>query len=110
MLSSGLGETDVTRNIASFTSSIVGKDGGGILGSMSSTGNDAAVANNQITGNTNVHSLRKQAKDANKTGYLFNTGFPIIRVEHKLSTYGQAWDTTVKTTPMTAGLKYEGKK
>lgn len=108
MLSSTLGETDVTRNIASFTSSIVKE--GGMIGSMSSTGNDAAVANNQITGNTNIQSQRKQARDANQTGYLFNTGLPIIKVEHKLSTYGQNWDTTVKTVPITAGLKFEGKR
>lgn len=108
MLTSSLGETDVTRNIASFESSVV--KGGGIIGSMSSTGNDAAVANNQITGNTNVQSQRKQARDANQTGYLFNTGFPIIKVEHTLSTYGPNWTTTVKTVPITAGLKFEGKK
>ena len=106
MLSSSLGETDVTRNIASFESSVV--TGGGMIGSMSSTGNDAAIANNQITGNTNVASQRKQARDANQTGYLFNTGFPIIKVEHKLSTYGQAWDTTVKTVPTTSGLNFKG--
>lgn len=106
MLTSALGETDVTRNVKSFEGSVILE--GHMVGSMSSTGNDAAVANNQITGNTNVHSQRKQAQDANQTGYLFNTGFPIIRVEHKLSTYGQSWDTTVKTVPITAGLKFEG--
>lgn len=106
MLTSALGATDVTRNVKSFEGSVILE--GNMVGSMSSTGNDAAVANNQITGNTNVHSLRKQVRDANKTGYLFNTGFPIIRVEHKLSTYGQSWDTTVKTVPITAGLKFEG--
>ena len=78
MLDPTLGQTDVTRNISSFESSIV--VGGKMVGSMSSTGNDAAVANNQITGNTNVQSQRKQAQTADKSGYLFNTGFPIIRV------------------------------
>ena len=107
MLTSDLGETDVTRNVASFESSIV--KGGGIVGSMSSTGNDAAIANNQITGNTNVQSQRKRTNDAYKMGYLFNTGFPIIRVTHTLSTYGPNWTTTVKTVPMTTtGLKFEG--
>lgn len=106
MLDPTLGETDVTRNIASFTSSIV--VGGNMIGSMSSTGNDAAVANNQITGNTNVQSQRKQANTANKSGYLFNTAFPIIRVEHALSTYKGDWVTTVKTVPITGGLKFQG--
>lgn len=106
MLDPTLGETDVTRNIASFESSIV--VGGRTVGSVSSTGNDAAVANNQITGNTNVQSQRKQANTANKSGYLFNTAFPIIRVEHTLSTYKSDWTTTVKTVPITGGLKFEG--
>lgn len=106
MLDKNLGQTDVTRNIASFESSIV-KDGG-MIGSMSSTGNDAAVANNQITGNTNIASQRKGTQDAWKMGYLFNTGFPIIRVEHSLSTYGPNWTTTVKTVPTAGGIKFEG--
>ena len=106
MLTDTLGETDVTRNIASFEGSIV--KGGGMVGSMSSTGNDAAVANNQITGNTNVQSQRKMSTTAQKNGYLFNTGFPIIRVEHNLSTYSQNWTTTVKTVPITSGLIFEG--
>ena len=104
MLTDQIGETDVTRNVASFESSV--KRGGGMIGSMASTGNDAAVANNQITGNTNVQSQRKQRKQAEKGGYLFNTGFPIIRVEHNLSTYGPNWTTTVKTVPITAGVKF----
>lgn len=108
MLTDEIKETDVTKNIASFSSSIV--VGGGMLGSMFSTGNDAAVANNQITGNTNVQSQRKQKEKKNSNGYLFNTGFPIIKVEHILSTYGQEWTTIVKTTPMTAGLKFEDNK
>lgn len=104
MLTDQIGETDVTRNVASFQSSI--RRGGGMVGSMASTGNDAAVANNQITGNTNVQSQRKQRQQAEKGGYLFNTGFPIIRVEHNLSTYGPNWTTTVKTVPITAGVKF----
>lgn len=106
MLDPTLKETDVTRNIASFEGSI--KVSGGIVGSISSTGNDAAVANNQITGNTNVQSQRKMSDTAQKNGYLFNTGFPIIRVEHTLSTYGPNWTTTVKTVPITSGLRFEG--
>lgn len=106
MLEPTLGETDVTRNIASFEGSI--KVPGGIVGSMNSTGNDATVANNQITGNTNVQSQRKMSDTAKKNGYLFNTGFPIIRVEHSLSTYGPNWTTTVKTVPITSGLRFEG--
>lgn len=106
MLEETLGETDVTRNVASFEGSI--KTSGGIVGSMSSTGNDAAIANNQITGNTMVQALRKMTDTAWKNGYLFNTGFPIIRVEHNLSTYGPNWTTTVKTVPTTSGLRFEG--
>ena len=106
MLDASLGETDVTRNVASFEGSI--KVSGGFVGSMNSTGNDAAIANNQITGNTNVQSQRKMSDTAQKNGYLFNTGFPIIRVEHNLSTYGPNWTTTVKTVPITSGLRFEG--
>lgn len=108
MLDPTLGETDVTRNIASFEGSVIADNN--MIGSMSSTGNDAAVANNQITGNTNVHSQRKMSATSKKNGYLFNTGFPIIRVEHSLSTYNQNWTTTVKTVPITSGLIFEDKK
>lgn len=106
MLDKKLGATDVTRNVASFEGSITDKYGN-MVGSIASTGNDALIANNQITGNVIVQSLRKQAYNSDRGGYLFNTAFPIIRVEHTLSTYKQDWTTTVKTVPIVGGLKFE---
>lgn len=95
------------------------KAGGQLLGSASSTAQNAVYsATNQITG-TQVLASERQNKDAktrlqkaeiDKRGYMFNTGFPIIRVIHDLSTHGSNWSTTVRTVPMISGLNYGAKK
>lgn len=110
MLDKTIKETDVTRNIGGFEVSKANT--GDMLGSMASQTSLASFAANQITGNTFLAVLDAKAKsDSNQKGYLFNRGFPIFSVEHKLSTYGKDWTTTVKTIPtLGAGLQEEGKK
>ena len=81
-----------------------------MIGSMAGQTSFANFAINQITGNTFLANLANKASaDADKKGYLFNRGFPIISVEHKLSTYGKDWTTTVKTIPtLGAGVDIKG--
>lgn len=91
-------KTAVTRDISELTT--------GLLGSMATqTSGLSNYGNTQITGANAVAALRKEVSDATKKGYLFNTGFPIIKVEHRLSTYGKDWTTTVKTTPAIGGFR-----
>lgn len=44
------------------------------------------------------------ARFAEANGYLFNVGFPMIKIKHELSTHGSAWWTTVKTVPAYQGV------
>lgn len=64
----------------------------------------STYGNVQVTGANAVAALNKEVADSKKRGYLFNTGFPIISVEHKLSTYRNEWDTIVKTAPSLYGF------
>lgn len=108
MLDKSIGETDVTRDVGSFVESKT--KNAQMIGSMAGQTSFANFAINQITGNTFLANLANKASaDADKKGYLFNRGFPIISVEHKLSTYGKDWTTTVKTIPtLGAGVDIKG--
>lgn len=64
----------------------------------------STYGNIQVTGANAVAALNKEVVDAKKRGYLFNTGFPIISVEHILSTYKSDWTTIVKTAPSLYGF------
>lgn len=44
------------------------------------------------------------ARFAQQNGYMFNIGFPMIKIRHELSTHGKAWWTTVKTVPAYQGV------
>ena len=96
-------ETDVTRNVDSFESS---QTQAGMIGSMVSQTSNASFGVTQINGTSALAMLNKAVSDRNKKGYMFNIGMPIIRVEHKLSTYGKDWTTTVKTVPTISGMNY----
>ena len=77
----------------------------GLMESMAAqTSGLSTYGNIQVTGSNAVAALNKEVADAKKRGYLFNTGFPIISVEHKLSTYRNEWDTIVKTAPSLYGF------
>lgn len=108
MLSSTLGRGN---NVAPVSF----RAGDRLLGTAESTAANAVYsATNQITGTQVVESLRrdlakKGEADADLRGYMFNTGFPIIRVIHKLSTHSNDWSTTVRTVPMINGLNYGAK-
>lgn len=108
MLDETIGETDVTRDVASFQSST--KASGQMVGSMTSQGNQAAFGVTQVNGATMLAAQRKGKADANLKGYMFNVGMPIIKVEHRLSTHKADWTTTVQTVPTISGLNYGAKK
>lgn len=108
MLTSSIGDTDVTRDVASFQSSVLAN--GQMVGSMTSQGNQAAFGVTQINGATMLAAQRKGKADANLKGYMFNVGMPIIKVEHRLSTHKADWTTTVQTVPTISGLNYGAKK
>lgn len=44
------------------------------------------------------------ARFAEANGYMFNVGFPMIKIRHELATHGNAWYTTVKTVPAYQGV------
>jgi len=51
-----------------------------------------------------VYSQEKMNEQAQKKGYLFNIGFPIIRVEHKGDTHSPTWETNITTAPTIKGI------
>lgn len=50
------------------------------------------------------YSLAINNQDSTTKGYLFNQGFPVVKVDHKLETRGNTWETDVLTIPMVAGI------
>ena len=95
-------KSDVTRDISNLETKLLGS-----MGAQSSS--LWSYGNVQVNGSNAVAALNKTVNDASKKGYLFNLGFPIISVEHKLSSYGKDWTTTVKTTPVVGGFNYGSK-
>lgn len=84
---------------------LVRDENGNLIASLKSqTGIGFAAPINQLSGTMSVNALRTQIKDAIKGGYMFNTGFPIVNVVHKLTTHDSAWMTTVKTVPVIRGM------
>lgn len=82
---------------------------GNVIGSVESTsGMFEKVATTQLSTATGVAAQQLEAEDAQVNGYLFNTGFPIVRVTHNLDTYSNTWSTEVKTTPTWQGFKVGG--
>lgn len=77
-----------------------------LMESMASqSSNLAQYGNIQVTGAQAVAALDRGLKDGQSRGYLFNRAFPIISVEHSLSTYGKNWTTVVKTSPSLQGFE-----
>lgn len=95
-------KSDATRDISNLETKLLGS-----MGAQSSS--LWSYGNVQLNGSSAVAALNKTVNDASKKGYLFNLGFPIISVEHKLSSYGKDWTTTVKTTPVVGGFNYGSK-
>ena len=82
-----------------------------LLGSMSAQSSGLSTYGNvQVTGANAVAALNKATNDAKQKGYLFNRGFPIISVEHILSTYKSDWTTIVKTAPSLYGFSVKKRK
>lgn len=78
---------------------------GNLVGSLKSTsGMGDTVALTQLSSTLSVTALRKVIADSIAGGYMFNRGFLIVNVVHKLSTHSNAWSTTVKTMPTAAGI------
>lgn len=108
MLDGAIGETDVTRDVASFQSSKAG--GARILGSMAAQTSLATMGTTQLNGAQALAAQRKGTEDSYLKGYMFNVGMPIVKVEHRLSTHKADWTTTVRTVPTISGLNYGAKK
>ena len=72
---------------------------------MGGTTNNAAIATTQLSTSMPISAAAHFQKVAAKNGYMFNVGFLITKVVHKLSTHGKDWTTTVQTVPMMAGVK-----
>lgn len=103
-----LGRKQGVADIKSFETAI--KANGRIVGVMDAgAGLFSSVATNQITGTQAVASQRKVLTDGVADGYMFNTGFPITKVVHTLSTHDAAWHTQVTTVPMVRGIDMEAK-
>lgn len=66
---------------------------------------NAAVATTQLSTSMAISALAQYQKVAAENGYMFNVGFLMYKVTHKLSTHGKDWTTTVQTVPMMTGAK-----
>jgi hypothetical protein len=87
--------------IASFETSV--NANGHIVAPLNAdVGSNAALAANQLSGNMALAALREK-----QDGYMFNTGFPITKVVHSLSTHSANWSTQVNTVPMLRGIDME---
>lgn len=71
---------------------------------LGGTSSNAAVATTQLSTSMAVSALAHYQRVAAENGYMFNVGFLITKVVHKLSTHGKDWTTTVQTVPMMAGV------
>lgn len=61
----------------------------------------------QLANAQSVYAQQVATKDIQNRGYLFNTGFPIIKCKHHIETHGRAWETEIETIPMWEGLHVE---
>ena len=68
---------------------------------------NAAIATTQLSTSMPVAAAAQFQQVAAKEGYMFNTGFLMTKVIHKLSTHSKNWSTTVQTVPMMYGVKKE---
>lgn len=66
---------------------------------------NAAIATTQLSTSMPVAAAAAFQQVAAKEGYMFNTGFLMTKVTHKLSTHGKDWSTTVQTVPLMMGVK-----
>lgn len=94
-------ETNGLLNInkLNFTSN----DNGQFIVPIGGTADNAMVTTNQLSTNMAVSAAAKYKDVAVKNGYMFNVGFLITKVTHKLSTHSKDWSTTVQTVPMVYG-------
>ena len=74
---------------------------------LGGTARNAAVATTQLSTSMQVAAAAHFNKVAAKNGYMFNTGFLMVKVIHKLATHSKNWSTTVQTVPMMLGVKEE---
>lgn len=87
-------------NKLNFTS-----NGNQLIVPLGGSGSNAAVSTTQLSTSMAISALAQYQDCAAKNGYMFNVGFCINRVTHKLSTHGKDWTTTVQTVPMMTGVK-----
>lgn len=72
---------------------------------LGGTTSNAAIATTQLSTSMPVAAAAAFQQVAAKNGYMFNTGFLMTKVTHKLSTHGKNWSTSVQTVPMMLGVK-----
>lgn len=101
-LDENIGRTEGVADIKSFESHI--KYNGQTVGVMDASSLSQTAATNQITGALSVAAQRKTLEDGTQDGYMYNTGFPITKVVHTLTTHDDNWMTQVSTVPMIRGV------
>ena len=106
MLSETLGKENGIADVSSFETHVDAN--GRLVGVMNATSLSSTVATNQVTGTLALASQRLEAEEK-ADGYMFNTGFPITKVVHSLSTHGASWSTQISTVPMLRGIDMENK-
>ena len=103
-----LGKKQGVADIKSFETAV--RVNGKIVGVMDASSSlFTSTATNQITGTQAVAAQNKVDENGLADGYMFNTGFPITKVVHTLSTHDSAWNTQVTTVPMVRGIDMEAK-
>jgi hypothetical protein len=106
VLTETLGKENGVADVSSFETHVDAN--GRLVGIMNATSLSPTVATNQVTGTLALASQRLEA-EKKADGYMFNTGFPITKVVHTLSTHGASWSTQVSTVPMLRGIDMENK-
>lgn len=80
----------------------------GLRESLSFAGNPSPyVATIQGAYALSIYTQQLGRDDVQNKGYLFNTGFPILRCIHTIATRSNKWETLVQTIPMATGLLIE---
>lgn len=72
---------------------------------LGGTSSNAAIATTQLSTSMAVSAAAHYQEVAAKNGYMFNVGFLMTKVVHKLTTHGKEWSTTVQTVPLMTGAK-----
>lgn len=104
--------TDVVdEDFANFTQMGMLENGGKIVGGFAGQAQNPAIQTTQLSGSSSIGAVNDINKRGKDYGYLYNKPYLIISTQHRLTTHGTEWTTSVHTTPLLRGaLANEARK